>query len=359
MSSLEAILTAGERGALGQIEHAIRRAVPAPAGPLRVIDHERLRPHVYRLRLAAADAPRSIVLKRLRPEQGARERLLVRRLLPAAGVGWLAPPLRAFAVEREGERAWHVYDDLGDVSLAGGPLTPARLEPVVDAMAGLHRAFARHPELGPWRGRFGDLGIHYLEAGVRAGVRLLGALPLDLPRARRARPVREGLLERLRAWAGEIDERAAALRALDPDPTLVHGDCHGRNALLVEGGAEPRVRIIDWDHAAVGYGIFDLATFVEELPVELRAGVVERYRRARYGGALAPTRAAWNRMLDTARIARFADEVVWDCLAVFDGEVDYGLGKLAMWLEAIEAMTPLLPPEDRRAERAPAPDPLP
>ena len=71
-----------------------------------------------------------------------------------------------------------------------------------------------------------------------------------IDRARAAHPS----LERLAAGYGRVVERLAALPA-----TLLHGDFYASNVLVEQIGGDLRVCPVDWEMAAVGPGLLDLA----------------------------------------------------------------------------------------------------
>src|SRR6266545_216542 len=80
----------------------------------RVIDQQRLKKRVYRLRFRARGQVRSLVVKCLDPEFAQRSQFIIKRWLPAVGLGASSSPLLAVAAERSGQCIWHVYEDLGD-----------------------------------------------------------------------------------------------------------------------------------------------------------------------------------------------------------------------------------------------------
>src|SRR2546425_196688 len=90
----------------------------------RVIDQQRLKRRIYRLRIAAGDRVHRLVVKRLDPGHAQRNRLVAARWLPAIGLSGSAPRLLGSAAERTGDSVWRVYEDLGDWRL--GPGNPGR-----------------------------------------------------------------------------------------------------------------------------------------------------------------------------------------------------------------------------------------
>jgi len=63
---------------------------------------ERVKSHVYRLRVGSNGRARSVVLKRFDPWLARRNELVARRWLPAIGLGERCPRLLATAADRRG-----------------------------------------------------------------------------------------------------------------------------------------------------------------------------------------------------------------------------------------------------------------
>src|SRR5437016_5785746 len=180
------------------------------AGSERTMQLERLKQAVYRLRIGSAPS-RTLVLKRHPPAVAQADRLLVERWLPALGLGDGCPRLLAAAAERAGRWVWHVYEDLGDESLAVQRL-PWRLEAAVDFIAELHTRAANHPILAEVRWRARDHGVYFFTANLRDSIATLEALaipPRDVPHefAR----ARERLLHRLYSLREEAPRRVQAM----------------------------------------------------------------------------------------------------------------------------------------------------
>src|SRR5437660_1462050 len=115
------------------------------------------------------------VLKRHPPAVAQADRLLVERWLPALGLGDGCPRLVAAAAEREGRWVWHVYEDLGDESLAVQRV-PQRLAAAVDFIAELHTRAAGHALLPEVRWRARDHGVHFFTANLGDAIGALEAL---------------------------------------------------------------------------------------------------------------------------------------------------------------------------------------
>src|SRR5256885_442775 len=132
----------GEAGAAELIEVLRDLLDGASHGRCRV-SLTQLKARVYRL--AMSDGPlRSVVLKRLDPIVAQRTRLVAERWLPALGLGDRCARLLGTAADRRGDSVWHVYEDLGEDTLATNP-SPECVEATVDLMAQLHTRAPRHP----------------------------------------------------------------------------------------------------------------------------------------------------------------------------------------------------------------------
>ncbi|HKC82871.1 MAG TPA: hypothetical protein VKD46_02620, partial [bacterium] len=128
-----------------ELYHALSEALLDSAvedeGPAEL---ERVKSHVYRLRIASNGRARSVVLKRFDPWLARRNELVARRWLPAIGLGERCPRLLATAADRRGECVWHVYEDLGEGAVDAVHPDPARVRVVVDLIAELHTRAAGH-----------------------------------------------------------------------------------------------------------------------------------------------------------------------------------------------------------------------
>jgi hypothetical protein len=236
-------------------------------------------PRVYRLELAGAPW-RSVVLKRLEPAVAQRARFAAERWLPALGLGHCCARLLGVAAERSGDSIWHLYEDLGDETLAARP-DAERVEATVDLLAELHLRAARHPVLPDARRYGGGRGMSYFTESVGDAIAALEALRsagIETPPQFADVPAR--LLARLRGLLGDAPRRAQVFEdAAGPD-TLLHGDLWPINAFVDRTADGPRARLVDWDKVAVGPFTYDLSTLLFRLPPAERPRILERYRRA-------------------------------------------------------------------------------
>jgi aminoglycoside phosphotransferase (APT) family kinase protein len=89
----------------------------------------------------------------------------------------------------------------------------------------------------------------------------------------------------------------------DLPKTLVHGSFRPRNALLARGDGEDRVAVIDWELAARGSGLYDLAFFAQGFRSPQLDVLIDAYRRsaARHGLEV-PDSSRTRELLDWFRV---------------------------------------------------------
>jgi hypothetical protein len=323
-AGLAAWLRGVEPAGAPELAAALGELLPADA---RFEGAEALRPpQVQRLRFAAqpgAAAPRTLVIKRMSLDRSHREQRALRVWLPRVGLGAHAAPLLAVAAARDGAAAWHVYEDLGDATLArivaepGAP-REARIRAVVEVVAALHLRFVAHPLLADCRLAGQDLGAGGFAAALRDARATLAALRRlpALPRAQA--PLVDRLLERIAALAAESDARSRDLAALGWPETLQHGDLWLSNVMLTAGES---VRLVDWERAGVGPALYDLSTFLRQLPAADRPGVLGAYRACvRPAGWPWPAPALFERAAESCELGRFASCLAWRVLSALDVE---------------------------------------
>jgi hypothetical protein len=323
----------------------VRQIVGAPAGV--EVREQRLNSSVYRMRCTLNGATRSFVGKRLDPDIALRNELVARRWLPAIGLGDSGPPLLGVAAERDASSVWHLYEDLGDSGLDVANGNSSRVAIAVAAIARIHTRFAGHaliPECRLWGG---DLGISFYASSVRDAI-----TSLESARARKRRlsvetsPLFERLLARLRGLLEEHGTRAEALTKYGGPETLLHGDLWPTNVMVVSRGGA-RVRLIDWDHAAVGPASYDLSTFLSRFSAHDRTPILRLYEEEvlRAGWRL-PAAAELNHLFETAELARIANRVVWPALAAWEHDAGWALRALEEVERWFEQLTPILPLDD-------------
>src|SRR2546425_6889102 len=228
----------GEPG-WAELGEALRALLDGADPAVRVIGVQQLKAKVYRLQLDAGAPWSSVVVKRLEPAVAHHTQLVAQRWLPALGLGDRCARLLCRAGDRAARLVWHVYEDLGDDTLAARP-TSDRVRATVDLVAELHTRAARHPVLPDVR-RYGEgFGIQYFTANVAdaiAALEGLAASGIEPPPEHAGVTAR--LLERLRGLTADTPRRAQAFETAAGPDTLVHGDLWTINAFVAEttGGA--------------------------------------------------------------------------------------------------------------------------
>jgi hypothetical protein len=303
---------------------------------------KQLKPGVYRLRVGERAGP-ALVLKRHPPAVAYTDRLVAERWLPALGFGDRCPKLLAAAAEREGRWVWHVYEDLGDGSLADRRL-PWRVGAAVDFIAALHVRAAGHPLVPEIRWRARDHGVHFLLATLRDAVAALEALadyrrdgPADFRAARAGR--RRGVRAAVRA----APRRVGIMEACGAADTLLHGDLWPKNVFVTAAEDRPCARLIDWDHVGAGPFGYDVSTFLYRSSPEERPWILRRYREAveRAGWHL-PGDVELNLLFHTTEAARYAHDVLFDAMAVLNDDAQWGVEGLIHYDRWFAALRPPL-----------------
>jgi hypothetical protein len=310
------------------------------ADPANRVSLRRLKAQVYRLEVGGLG--RTVVAKRLEPAVAQRERLVAERWLPALGLGDWCARLLAVAADRRGENIWHVYEDLGDDTLAARP-APERVEAAVDLVAELHVRAARHPVLPDVRRFSGDRGMPYFVASVSdaiAGLEALAASGIETPPEHAGLPHR--LHERLIGLLADAPRRARIFEGAGGPDTLLHGDLWTTNIFVTAGAERPWARLVDWEKVGVGPFGYDLSTLLFRFPAAQRPWILERYRRAvsRAGWLLASPPELYL-LFDTAERARYANRVIWPVLALLQEHADWGFPELAeveRWFQALDRL---------------------
>src|SRR5437660_108426 len=297
---------------------------------------------VFRLRFGINGKTRQVIVKRLKPEIGRRSELVAHRWLPAVGMSDNGPALLGSVAEPGGNCVWHVYDDLGPFELLTNPLDPDSVSAAIKLVAQLHMQFARHPLLGEVRLHGCDLGIHFYAANVRDASYALQACQ---PSSQQT-PLRDSLLQRLSTLRQELPQRAEALAAWGGSETLLHGDLWHINIFVIPTAHGLHVRLIDWDHAAVGPASYDLSTFLLRLPPRERPWVLDLYRAevSRAGWCLPPL-PMLNFLFETAEYARLANRIIWPAIALVQDRAPWAWESLAEVDQWFEGLAPVLPCE--------------
>lgn len=243
----------------------LRRALHRDA--LQVSTCRPLSTDVYRLTLTTGQ-PASVVVKRLDPAAAHRDRLLVRRWLPAVGLAQVGPPLLATICDQGDHGSWSVYEWLD------GPFPDSAVGRLADVVASLHVRCADHPMLAEVRHHGAYLGWGAYVGQLNDAMLALAAVRRD-PGARAH--LAEVTLTDLERAVALAQEQAPALLSLlhrvgGPD-TVLHGDLWPCNVLAGPGW----LRLIDWDRLGVGPAIYDVSTLLLRLPLASRRQLLDRY----------------------------------------------------------------------------------
>ena len=311
----------------------------------RVTALRHLKRKVYRLELEPGAPWQSVVVKRLEPAVAQRNQLIAQRWLPALGLADGCARLLGVAADRAGRSVWHIYEDLGDGTLAARP-DRDRVKATVDLIADVHSSAAQHPILPDVRRYGGDLGMTYYASNVRDAIAALEALSgrgVKTPSDHAGLP--ERLLERLYALLADAPRRVQVIDEAGGPETLLHGDLWTINAFVVATAGGPQARLVDWDRAGVGPFSYDLSTFLFRFPPPERPGIIELYRvAAARAGRRLPSPAALKILCDTAERARYANCVIWPALALLRDRASWGfpgLAEVERWFQVLDAERPL------------------
>jgi hypothetical protein len=329
-------------GLPGRFEHALEACGEDAIGELGTLLREllggddrvgavhRLKERVYRIEIAEAIPWRAVVLKRVEPAVAQRNQLVAERWLPALGLEDRCARLLGVAAAARGDCVWHVYEDLGDETLAVRP-EPERVRAAVELVAELHTRAAHHAVLPEVRRYSSSRGQQYFIENVGDAIdalETLAASGIDTPGQYAGVPNR--LHDRLMALLADAPRRArVAERSGGPD-TLLHGDLWPINIFIGASVNGPRARLVDWDRLAVGPFSYDLSTFLFRLPAAARREILEQYRNAvaQAGWRLASP-AELDVLFDTAECARYANTVIWPVQALLEERADWGFPQLA------------------------------
>jgi thiamine kinase-like enzyme len=337
---LGTVIDTAEPGA-GELCDAFENALLDAGAGDRLVDIARLKSRVFRLSTGSNGRLQSFVLKRSDPWLGRRNELVMRRWLPAIGLGDRCSHLLASVADRRARWVWHIYEDLGDGTVDPASPDHSRVTAVVDLIAELHTRAARHAVLPECRHYCGDLGAAFFTRNVRDAISVLEDLvpPRVEPTMEQA-ALRDRLLRRLYGLHDELPERVRMLEALGGPDTLLHGDLWTGNALVATTGDSFMARLIDWDHAAVGPVSYDVSTFLYRFPRHERPWILEAYRRAvaRAGWCPPPTEDL-NSLFETAEYARYANRLIWPAVALLQERAAWGweqLLEVERWFDAFE-----------------------
>ncbi len=350
ITGLDKLLEESGQPGLAELRRLLQELLGGSGTATRVqlLDQHRLparRPRAYRLRFVINRWIRSVVIKRLELAAAERTQLLIRRWLPAIGLGDNGPTLLGTAAEHSGQCVWHVYDDLGARALAASPPETEHVRTVVDLIAQVHTRFTRHPLLAECRLHGGDRGINFYAANVREGIYSLESLKAPaVALSEENASLRDRLLARLHQLAEEQPKRAQALAEFGGAETLLHGDLWTNNTFVLPSSHGVQARLVGWDHAGVGPICYDLSTFLLRFPVRHRPWILDLYHGAvRSAGWTLPSVRELNFLFETAEFARFANCIIWPALALVHDRIGWGFEELANVEQWFDHWEPVLP----------------
>lgn len=306
---------------------------------------------VHRVRMGGGRDGRSFVVKRFSSPNAAQcNQLVSSRWFPAVGLADAVPRLLGIAAERSGRRVWHIYEDLGDCTLASSDegqrrtrifsVEPERIEPAVRLIGQIHARFASHPLLAECRHSGRDFGGHFFVSALDDGLRALDAL-LAVEQTRTWTDVICRLRAKLHDLRRQQAERLQALARFAAPETLLHGDLWPINVMVSGDG---RAALIDWDHVGVGPVTYDLSTFLAHFPPERRRWILDLYLRSMDGfGIRFPEEIDWNLLFETAEDARLATSVAFAALSALYHPEDWAFEDLARIDEWFDRLEPILP----------------
>jgi hypothetical protein len=248
------------------LEEGLRRSLGRPvriAGvECRPMEYRSTHP-IHRLQVCFATGEQvPVIFKQLiqQPDQDQpwREVLVYRRLL--AGRRFGAPELYASIYDEAAGRYWLFLEDIGAQTLKQGPYEDWLA--AVHCLARMHAAYwGRTDELRALNclGEPGAGPYHWLARAARHNLELTGD--------RAALVHYDGLMTGYEGLVGHL---------VRPPLTLVHGDIFVWNILLhrppslpaplgdgPNGGGRLRIRLIDWETAAIGLAAWDLALLLD------------------------------------------------------------------------------------------------
>lgn len=327
---------AGEHG-LEELSTTLREVTGRPARVLAVV---KLTDDVHRIVLSTSCGRLSVVAKRLEPTIAHRNQVALERWLPAADLEHAAPALLGVAAERTGSIVWHVYEDLGDSTLAQSTRDPAAVEAAVRLVASLHARFVHDPVLAECSVWGEDHGVGFYHSSVRDALAAITAVirrndrgATDLAACRR-------LLGRLERLLAQSEDRMRALAELAGPETLLHGDLWLKNAAVRTNADGRTVRLIDWDKTGPGSFSYDLSTLVLRFPSDLRRDVIDLYRRAIAEHDIRiPADEDVGALFSTAEYARLANVAIWPARVAAGCSSRWAFEELVAideWFEAVE-----------------------
>lgn len=341
VEGLDALLTDQDYTGIVGLRHSINEFVSSQYGSGRLLLQEKIKPRVFRLHFDLGANVLVLILKCMEGRVARRTEMVAHRWLPAGGLSEMGSPLLKTVGTPDGTVVWHIYSDLGSCSLADDMSGSQRVTAAVRLIAEIHKRFIGHPYMAEFRLYGGDLGVPFVESNLRDAMITLAAITKDHRVKASNWTVVGRLLERLSAIMGELPSRLKMLKELAGPETLLHGDLWLENVFVLPDG---RVRLIDWDHAAAGPLAYDLSTFILRFPPMQRSELISLYHQAMYEtGWQIPAREELNTIFETCEYARYACQMIWPAIALWESGASWALEELEeveRWFQAWKAVLP-------------------
>ena len=193
-------------------------------------------------------------------------------------------------------------------------------------LARMHLWFAESDKMSPTAAR------HLLTCDVESGRRWIGRAVTFLNELRTLTAAEDRTIRRLATRYDSVLDRLQALPT-----TLIHGDFYPSNVLVHQGPQESRVCAIDWEMAAVGPGLIDLAALTGGTWQEDdRLSVARAYRQIWSAGGIPWREAAFLEALDCAHLYLAVQWLGW--ASGWSPEPDHAHGWLAEVTRLVERL---------------------
>jgi hypothetical protein len=311
--------------------------------PARIAAVTTIRRDVYRVFLDGS--PRtSVVVKCLPSSRSELERKVTGRWLPSVGLEHLGPPRLLAIGDPDGERTWHVYDDLGSHGLDQPDVSSGSIIAAMDRVAALHASFSNSAMLPEPRFAAYDMGVHYYARSVGDALRSVESLvPPAVEMSPEEVATRDAVLELLTRLADDAPRRLHLLMHEAGPETLVHGDLTRANVFVVPDGDRSLVFLIDWDRCGVAPAGFDISTHLAYYDAPQRQIVLESYTSAMAErGFTFPDDLDWQLLVQTFEAGRLANQIIWVALGIHEAN-GWSFAELQAWRDELAAVMSPIP----------------
>lgn len=341
VEGLDVLLAEQNQIGTAELRNTISELIGHEYGSGRLILQEKIKTRVFRLHFDLGAKVLVLILKCMEGRVARRNELVAQRWLPAGGLAEVGPPLLKTVGTSDGTWVWHIYNDLGQHSLADEESGPQRVTAAVRSIAEIHKRFISHPYMAEFRLYGGDLGVPFVESNFRDAMIVLDSITRDHKVKANNWTVVDRLLERLYAIMRELPLRLKMMKELAGPETLLHGDLWLENVFVLPDG---HVRLIDWDHAAAGPLAYDLSTFILRFRPAQRSELIELYQQEVHAtGWQIPAHEELNTIFETCEHARYACQIIWPAIALWESGASWGLELLEEIERWFQAWEPVLP----------------